>query len=409
MRVRDLLVETTGAIGANRGRSLLTILGIVIGIGAVISMTALIDGVRVTLMNQLGLNQARLVYMNVYGGQHVSLDDVDRFEQDMTAYDFITPTQQTGGQTITNGQNSDDQANMTGCEEDYREVGALNLLAGRWLTQEECDAGSMVVVVGQGCVAKLWGSGTEVSSAVGQTLRIGNDEYLVVGVTEDPNTMGQTLSYVYLPLKTCIARVSGYDFLDNIVGLAKEGTDMDVLAEQTKAYLANYYHLSSEDADNDIYVYTVKSMMDSLDATMGSFELILGAVAGVSLLVGGIGIMNMMLTNVTERIREIGLRKALGARSADITKQFLLESIGLCLVGGVLGIAAGYAGAWVLAGVAGNFMGANGMETTSIVPVIAPRSVALACGISMLIGIVFGFYPARRAAKLNPVESLRYQ
>ena len=155
-----------------------------------------------------------------------------------------------------------------------------------------------------------------------------------------------------------------------------------------------------------MYVYSMQSMIDSVNATMGAFSLLMTAVAGVSLLVGGIGIMNMMLTNVTERIREIDLRKALGARRSDITRQFMLESVLLCVLGGLIGVLLGYLGALALAGVAGSALMGEG---TKVTPVVDLGTVIMATTICVCIGVLFGWYPAYRAARLDPVESLHYQ
>ena len=205
----------------------------------------------------------------------------------------------------------------------------------------------------------------------------------------------RAVSYTHLQ-----TRLGGTGGIQQIVGIAREGTDMDRLVETTQAYVAQYFNLDQE----NVYVQSLDAVIKQMETMMMSFSLLMGSVASISLFVGGIGIMNMMLTNVTERIREIGLRKSLGARRRDITKQFLLEAVMLCVAGGVFGIVFGFLAAWGLGQVIGAVQ--PGMTVT---PVLAPGVVFGAVAVCVAIGVVFGSYPARRAAKLDPVESLRYQ
>ena len=399
MRLRDLLYETFTAIRANRVRSLLTILGIVIGIAAVITMTALIDGIKMSLVGQLGLSQSRLVYLSCSPGtRQVTMDDLKQLELNVPDYEFVSAVSYSSGK-VTNGTKSLDTAQLVGCDENYFTAVGSKLTSGRLLTADECTGGAMSVVIDQQVVNKLWGSSdTEV---VGQSIRINNDSYTIVGVIEASSLNGQM---IYLPSTTLATRVSGVASIDQIVGYAREDADMSTIADKTKNFLVKYYGISKENQDYSVSITTMKSIVDELDTTMASFQLLMTTVAGVSLVVGGIGIMNMMLTNVTERIREIGLRKALGARSSDITRQFLLESVTLCSVGGIFGMLRGDGGAWALAGLASGMAGIG-----QIVPVISPTAVGMATGICVVIGMIFGYGPARRAAKLDPVESLRYQ
>ncbi|MGL5173319.1 MAG: ABC transporter permease, partial [Olsenella sp.] len=350
---------------------LLTILGIVIGIAAVITMTALIDGIKMSLVGQLGLNQSRLVYISCYPGtRQVTMDDLKQLELNVPDYEFVSAVSYSSGK-VTNGTKSLDTAQLVGCDENYFTAVGSKLTSGRLLTAEECTGGAMSVVIDQQVVDKLWGSSD--TDVVGQSIRINNDSYTIVGVIEASSFNGQML---YLPYPTLTTRVSGVASIDQIVGYAREDADMSTIADKTKTFLVKYYGISKEDQDYSVSVTTMKSIVDELDTTMASFQLLMTTVAGVSLVVGGIGIMNMMLTNVTERIREIGLRKALGARSSDITRQFLLESVTLCIVGGIFGILLGYGGAWALAGLASGVAGIG-----QIVPVISPTAVGMATGI----------------------------
>lgn len=412
MKARDLAYETGSALLANRVRSLLTILGIVIGIAAVIALTSLIDGMRAAIVGQLGLNAARTVEIMCWppNNRQITEADVEAMARDLAGdYDFITYYAYASA-NVTSPTSTSEEMEIMACDERLCEAMGLKVEKGRFFTAEENEDSSMVVVLGGASVKKLFG--TADADAVGKTVRIGNDTYTVVGTLES-NSMQGDWCVAYLPYQTAKVRLIGQQggSMLSIFGFARENADIYGVAERTDSYLRTKYNIPEADPDGGgsseegyCYVSTAQSMLDQLESTMSSFRLMAFAVAGISLLVGGIGIMNMMLTNVTERIREIGLRKALGAKRADITAQFLLESIAICIVGGVIGVAVGYGAAWLLAGFAGSSLGYE-----NLVPVITPQTALLAAGICCGIGVLFGFYPARRAARLDPVEALRYQ
>ncbi len=413
MRAVDLGYETFSAILANRVRSLLTILGIVIGIAAVIAMTSLIDGIRASIVGELGLNSARAVSITCWppNNRVLDLDDVEDMARDLAGdYEYISGYTYAYSKA-TSSSASTDQLEIVACDEKYFEAQGLKTQSGRFFTAGENDDNAMVTVLDVSAVKVLFGS--EKADAVGKTIRIGSDTYTVVGTVDGPSNYGGSMCLAYLPYNTAKIRVigqgSGQDM--QIFGYAREDQDIYQVASRTDAYLRAKYAIPAADpetggnsVDGYCNVQTAQSMIDSLESTMSSFRLMALAVASISLLVGGIGIMNMMLTNVTERIREIGLRKALGARRGDITAQFLLESIAICLVGGVFGMAVGFGGAWVLAGAVGSSLG-----YANFTPVITLQTAFTAAAICCGIGVLFGYYPARRAARLDPVEALRYQ
>lgn len=413
MKARDLAYETGSALLANRVRSLLTILGIVIGIAAVIALTSLIDGMRAAIVGQLGLNAARTVEIVCWppNNRQLTEADVETMARDLAGdYDFITCYAYAAWSSVSSSTSTSEEMDIMACDEKFFEARGLKAEKGRFFTAEENEESSMVVVLGGASVKKLFGR--EDADAVGKTVRIGNDSYTVVGTLESDSMQGDWC-VAYIPYRTAKVRLIGQQSgaMLNIFGFARESADIYGVAERTDSYLRTKYNIPEADPDGGgsseegyCYISTAQSMLDQLESTMSSFRLMAFAVAGISLLVGGIGIMNMMLTNVTERIREIGLRKALGAKRADITAQFLLESIAICVVGGVIGVAVGYGAAWLLAGFAGSSLGYE-----NLVPVITPQTALLAAGICCGIGVLFGFYPARRAARLDPVEALRYQ
>ena len=408
MKVRDLVVETVSALDANRSRSLLTVLGIVIGISAVIAMTALIGGIKQALMGQLGLSQARLVSVQCWYGRNMTLDDVDAMVDELSDdYEFATPM--TYGSTEVTSATKKVNANVMGVLDDYADAVGLKLARGRFISASEARSGALVVVIDQAGVKTLFGKAD--AEVVGKPVRIGGSEYAIVGVVESgsSSSYGDT-AQLYMPFLTCCLRVNGSVHVDQVFGFAHEGLDMEEVKTHTLDWLTRRFGIPEGESEEYTWVQTMASIIQELDSMMLMFQALMTSVASISLVVGGIGIMNMMLTNVTERIREIGLRKALGAKNRDITRQFLLESVCLTLLGGAIGIALGYLGAYVLASMAGGLVASSiGAGEMAISPALDLQSMLTVAGICVAIGVVFGYYPARRAAKLDPVESLHYQ
>lgn len=411
MSIIDLLREAMRSLEANRGRSLLTILGIVIGIAAVIAMTSLIGGVRNGLISGMGLNAARIVYINC--GYPLDEDDIEDLARLIPDYEAIEGTYDSYSQVQMGDKSL--SVGITGASATYLEMtGAASRLAeGRIYTDAEAESKSRVALIGRNGIEAFFGSPG--ADAVGKTIQLNGKSFTVLGVVDDGMT-GTDYCNVYMPTETVRQDFGqGWDYLSSVVGLAREGADIEAVQQQTVEQVGKLKGIAEDELESMVSVWSMKSSIDQLDTFMMSFQLIMGAVAGISLLVGGIGIMNMMLTNVTERIREIGVRRALGARGRDITLQFLTESATLCVSGGIIGTLAGYAIAWGLAfgaGALGFDLGSmTGMGSTgaALTPAIEPGAIAIAVGISIVIGLVFGYYPARRAAKLDPVECLRYQ
>lgn len=411
MSIIDLMREAMRSLEANRGRSLLTILGIVIGIAAVIAMTSLIGGVRNGLISGMGLNAARIVYINC--GYPLDEDDIEDLARLMPDYEAIEGTYDSYSQVQMGDKSL--SVGITGASATYLEMtGAASRLAeGRIYTDAEAESKSRVALIGRNGIEAFFGSPG--ADAVGKTIQLNGKSFTVLGVVDDGMT-GTDYCNVYMPTETVRHDFGqGWDYLSSVVGLAREGADIEAVQQQTVEQVGKLKGIAEDELESMVSVWSMKSSIDQLNTFMMSFQLIMGAVAGISLLVGGIGIMNMMLTNVTERIREIGVRRALGARGRDITLQFLTESATLCVSGGIIGTLAGYAIAWGLAfgaGALGFDLGSmTGMGSTgaALTPAIEPGAIAIAVGISIVIGLVFGYYPAHRAAKLDPVECLRYQ
>lgn len=405
MSIRDLIREALHSLESNKGRSLLTILGIVIGIASVIAMTSLIGGIQNGLINSLGLNAARMI--QIYSSENLTDSDIEKLRK------TIPQIEQIG---IIDNAYTDYQKDGTtyNVSTEGMDISVLKIkgydepLCGRSYTEAEAKTGARVAMISSNGAEQLFGQNME--DALGKTIKVSSGEVRIVGVVDNGAESLGSLSLI-MPRATIAALFTeSYSVFPSVTALAREGADIDELCDTIKTKIQEFKGLSGDDESGDVMVSSMKSAIDAMNSFMGSFSLIMGAVAGISLLVGGIGIMNMMLTNVTERIREIGIRRALGASRRDITAQFLAESSALCITGGILGVVIGYLLAWALTLFAANSgilseLGASG----GIAPSFSITTVLLAFAVSVGIGVIFGFYPARRASKLDPVECLRYQ
>ena len=284
---------------------------------------------------------------------------------------------------------------MQGATPEFLAIRDFKIAAGRFFTTSDDDSRGRVAVVGQTVVTNLFGN----VNPVGQTIRIGKAPFRVIGVlaSKGQSTMGQDQDdTVIIPLATAQERLLGITYLNNISVQAENDNVIEKVQKDITTLLRTRHHLAIK-ADNDFTVSNLTAIMSTMQETTGSLTLFLGSVAAISLVVGGIGIMNIMLVSVTERTREIGIRKALGATYHTILLQFLIESIVISVTGGVLGIGLGMAGAYVVSLVAG-------WNT-----VVSSIAIGAAFSVSVMIGLFFGIYPARKAALLDPIDALRYE
>ena len=412
MSMRDLIREALRALEANRGRTLLTVLGIVIGIAAVIAMTSLIGGVQQTLLSGLGLNAARMVQITT--STPLKGSDIAKLEKLAGSLEYVEGT--VSGFANTKVEDRDISVSVTGGSTRLFEMtGQVKLVEGRLFNAQEEASGARVAIIERGGIKTYFGNPD--ADVVGKQVKLNNASYTIIGVADAASGGMGNDNYMnlFMPSKNVARGLSWLpdNSYDMAVAFVREGADVDAAMEEIKAALAKAQHVPEDEVENYIWVYSMKAQIDALQTFTTAFQLITGSVAGISLLVGGIGIMNMMLTNVTERIREIGVRRALGARGRDITRQFLMESIAICILGGIIGTVLGYLIAWGIAIVVTNMGVLQSLSTNggsvALSPAFSLATVALAVGISLAIGVLFGFYPARRAARLDPVECLRYQ
>lgn len=410
MNLGETLMIAWKSLASNKLRSLLTMLGVIIGVAAVIVMISISAGTEATIAERINGLGSNLLFINSSfqrggPGQPQSqqgglvYDDVAAIRDQINGVAGVSVEQQTSV-SIKVGNMTLEEVTVVGTTPDYLTVRNVELGSGRFITEQDNERVQKVVVLGSAVAEELFGE----SDPIGQTIYANNTQLVVIGVLAPKGISGGTSfdDLVYTPINVVFKKLSNNMFarfmgdrVRTIYVSVAEDADMDKVSEQVTLLLANRHEVDLESLD-----FSITSQADIIatqESTTESFRTLLAWVAGVSLIVGGIGIMNIMLVSVTERTREIGLRQAVGATPGDIQVQFLSEALMLSLFGGLMGVLAGIGGAIL-------FGELSGMRT-----VIVPYSVVLSFSSSALIGIFFGFIPAQKAAQLDPIVALRHE
>ncbi len=396
------------ALRVNKMRSALTMLGVIIGVGAVIAMLAVGTGASRQIEAQISSIGSNLILVlpgsTTSGGVRMgagtrstlTMDDADAILKECPAVSEVAPVHNGVAQVVYGNQNW--STGITGTTPGMLIVRDWPLSAGRAFTEQDVKSSTKVCLLGQTVVENLFGG----IDPLGQVVRIKKIPFTVIGVLESKgqSPMGQDQDdIIYVPVTTAQKKLFGTGIpgsVRTIIVKAKNKEDLSRAEQQINDLLRQRHHLGERQED-DFTVRNLTQMMEVAEESTKVMTILLGAIASVSLLVGGIGIMNIMLVSVTERTREIGIRMAIGAKTWDIRLQFIIEALILSFIGGVIGIIAGVSTSQILAIVAG--------WTT----IVSPLSILLAFGFSGLVGIFFGFYPAYKASLLDPIEALRYE
>jgi len=409
MSLYDLLHETLLSVTNNKVRSSLTILGIVVGIASVILMVSIGQGSQASITASISSAGANLLTVSPGGGRFggfggggggggrdaaITLTQADaKLIEGIPGVAAVSPTSQSQDAVSTPGTSVN--MRVIGAGNGYDVVNTVTTDSGSFISAEDIRGATKVCVLGPTAVTDLFATGID---PIGQKVRVKGINFTVIGVTKSKggSSFMNSDEVVYIPITTLQRFLTGNDEIGSITVKASSADVVSsVQTAITDALVAS--HRVKDPTQPGFSVQSQADILSTASTITGTFTLLLASIAGISLFVGGIGIMNMMLTTVTERTREIGLRKAIGARPRDITSQFLAEAITLCLTGGLIGIGIGWGGSEII--------NLTGLMTT----LVSSSAVVMAVGVCAAIGIVFGYYPARRAAKLDPIEALRYQ
>jgi putative ABC transport system permease protein len=409
MNLLQALTEALGSLTSNKLRSSLTILGIVIGVAAVVAMMAIGRGAQNAITNSINGIGTNLIYVmsgsstqKVRNVQPLTLTDVTALQNKEASPDILAVAPVVSARFTVNAGSQTENVSISGVTPQNETIGNDTMSEGSYITQDQYDRRSAVAVIGPTTAQTLFSA---TSGIVGQSVRINGTPFQVVGVlaSKGGSGLGNQDDRVLIPLTTAQARLIKRNPANRVDQILVQATSADTVnaAQDEIGSVLRIMHHTKPDQD-DFTLLAQSTIVSAAASITGILTVFLGGIAGISLLVGGIGIMNIMLVSVTERTREIGLRKAMGARKRDILVQFLTESILLSLLGGVLGIGL----AWGISSAVGAIAAASG---TALTPQIGIDAILLATLFSTGVGLLFGLYPSNRAASLQPVEALRYE
>jgi len=407
MEYREIITEALSALTVNKLRTGLATLGIVIGIGSVIALISLGQATQQSIQERIQALGSNLLTVNpgaqqtggvrgaAGGGTSLTLDDAKAIQTSpqITTISAVSPEVDKRQQVSTGSNNTNIRIN--GATSSYAEVHKITMDSGAFITDQDDLNGRRVVVLGPQVVTDLFPDG---GGPIGKAVRINTMTFEVVGVTVSKGGTGfqNQDDIAYIPLSTAQKQLFGQSYLSDI-SLEAKSPEVMTDAQNEVGYLLLSRHKLNDPTQADFSIFSQQDILNTASSATGTFTTLLSGIAAISLLVGGIGIMNIMLVTVTERTREIGLRKALGAKKSNINLQFLIESVILTFAGGILGM---------ILGIGTSFLVSN---LTSSPFVISPLAILLAIGVSVGVGILFGWYPAQKASKLQPIEALRYE
>ena len=403
MDYKELISLALSNLRGNILRTLLTMLGIIIGIASVIIIMSMGQGATASIVDRISTLGANTV--NVFPGARrrgpgsISETVTSLVPKDVEAMAELENVEAVSGvvsaRTAVSYQGSNMSASINGVEADYQLIQSLEVDLGSFFDKSQVKGMAKVAVIGIDVVSELFEEGDE---PLGKAIRVDGKSFRVIGVLEqnDASGMSNPNEAIYIPLDTMMKTVIGQNYLGSIAVLVTDSESVDGVVGEVENLLIDRHEIIDMDL-KDFTIMNFQEMISTISNVTGILTTLLSAIAAISLLVGGIGIMNIMLVTVTERTKEIGLLKSIGAKNNHILTQFLLEAVVLTVTGGLIGVTIGVGISFVIAKIA------------SIPFIVKPSSIIIAVGVSSLVGVVFGYYPARNAAKLSPIDALRYE